>query len=92
MTRKEERAQFAAESVKGADKLYGYKYSIEDVECGLQQGAEWADKTMLNKACKWLKENMGNYIIEHPFFPAGSSVTVEEDKMVEDFRKAMEGE
>lgn len=53
---------------------------------------EWADETMLNKACEWLKENMGNYIIEHPFFPAGSSVTVEEDKMVEDFRKAMEGE
>ena len=51
---------------------------------------EWVNKTMLDKACEWLKENMSNYIIEHPFFPAGSSVTVEEDKMVKDFRKAME--
>ena len=92
MTRKEEREQFAAESVKGADKLYGYKYSIEDVESAIIDGAEWADETMLNKAYEWLKENMGNYIIEHPFFPAGSSVTVEEDKMVEDFLKAMKGE
>ena len=90
MIRKEEREQFAAESVKGADKLYGYKYTIKDVECAIIDGAEWADKTMLDRACEWLKENMGNYIIEHPFFPSGSSVTVEEDKMVEDFRKAME--
>ena len=47
MTRKEEREQFAAESIKGADKLYGYKYSIKDVECACLLGAEWAD----NRIC-----------------------------------------
>lgn len=58
------------------------------------KGAENVEYTrtdaFIEKACEWLKENMSNYIIEHPFFPAGSSVTVEEDKMVEDFRKVME--
>ena len=83
MTRKEEREQAA--------RLYSPNNAHYTADT-FEYGAEWADKTMLVKACEWLKENMGNYIIEHPFFPSGSSVTIEEDKMVEDFRKAMEGE
>lgn len=39
-------------------------------------GAKYADKTMLDKACKWLKD--GGYF-------ANSNETIE------DFRKAMEG-
>lgn len=84
MTRKEEREQFAKEQVKGAEKLYGYKYSIEDVECACLSGAEWADKTMLDKVCKWLEENTPNYInyfIEHDF-----------PVFIDDFKKAMKGE
>ena len=83
MTREEEREQAA--------RLYSPNNAHHTADT-FEYGAEWADKTMLVKACEWLKENMSNYIIEHPFFPAGSSVTVEEDKMVEDFRKAMKGE
>lgn len=26
------------------------------------KGAEWADKTMIEKACEWLKENLQDYI------------------------------
>lgn len=41
------------------------------------EGAEWADKTMLDRACEWL-ENGGYF--------------VNSNETIEDFRKAMEGE
>ena len=28
------------------------------LECAFTKGAEWADTTMLNKVCEWLKENV----------------------------------
>lgn len=28
------------------------------LECAFTKGAEWADKTMLDKVCEWLKENV----------------------------------
>ena len=42
-------------------------------------GAEWADRTMIDKAYKWLKDNIEYYYYVENF-----------DKMIEDFRKAME--
>lgn len=82
MTRKEEREQFAAESIKGADKLYGYKYSIKDVECACLLGAEWADKTMLDKVCEWVKK----HYIEYAHNRLG------QEYMIDDLREAMKGE
>ena len=64
MTRKEEREQFANEYVKGADKLYGYKYSIKDVEFGIIDGAEWADENMKNKLIAELTKLRDNAIEE----------------------------
>lgn len=52
-----------------------------------EEGAKWADKTMLDKAVKWLVMNASDYAI---------STTDDEDNcvvsldMVEDFCKAME--
>lgn len=43
----------------------------------------------IEKACEWLKDNVSNYIIEHPF---SSNVDFEENKMIEDFKKYMKGE
>ena len=31
---------------------------------GFRRGAEWADKTMIEKACMWLDNNAENYIID----------------------------
>ena len=42
--RVKEREQKAAEYVKGADRLYGYKFGIEDVRVAFLSGAEWADE------------------------------------------------
>ena len=50
-----------------------------------EEGAKWADNTMIGKACKWVKENFKCYV--------GSDVSpyyIYVDEFVEAFRKAME--
>lgn len=54
---------------------------MESFRCG----AQWADKTMIDKACKWLSENISNYIDVYV-----SDYSIYEDELIEDFRKAME--
>lgn len=51
----------------------------------LHKGVEQGKKEMLEKACKWLEENAGSYLL-YPF--------CEYDKgaLLEDFRKAMKEE
>lgn len=53
------------------------------------EGAEWADKTMLDRACEWLKENIDLYAYE------SSNTHYPEIKLTEcfeeAFRQAMEG-
>ncbi len=44
---------------------------------GFIQGAEWADKTMLDKACEWLR----NY-----------NTGVRGEEFINEFREAMKGE
>ena len=63
---------------------YPYEGGIKGLICENSipifiQGAEWADKTMINKACEWLKENIEGGV--HPQSAYG---------FVEKFRKAME--
>ena len=73
------------EEIEGAAKQkYSYKRGIKGLICENSipvfiQGAEWADKTMINKACEWLKENIEGGV--HPQSAYG---------FVDRFRKAME--
>lgn len=55
-----------------------------------EAGAEWADKTMIDKACKWLDDNFMNLIWgkTRSVYAGGNFATV--DEMIADFRKAME--
>lgn len=48
-----------------------------------QEGAKWADKTMIEKACNWIKANMPNYI------NFGEGFIYEVD-MADDLRKYLE--
>lgn len=51
-----------------------------------EEGAKWADKTMIDKACEWLKENIHKYqeYDESGFYH-------EKNKFLfKDFKKAME--
>lgn len=53
------------------------------------EGAEWADKTMLDRACEWLKKNIDLYAYE------SSNTHYPEIKLTEcfeeAFRQAMKG-
>lgn len=75
MGRQEERKQAAYEIV-GAN-IYD-KYFRET----FVKGAKWADKTMVDKACKWLASHINDYLVK------GRDI----DYMFDDFRKAMEDE
>ena len=86
MTREKELYK-ASEKYRKEREQCGVKDPIllDEVDEAFYLGAEWADKTMLKKACKWLEENAGSYLL-YPF--------CEYDKgtLLEDFKKAMEGE
>lgn len=42
-------------------------------------GAEWADKTMIDKACDWLARNIANYVC--------SDGEIELQELIDDFRR-----
>lgn len=54
MSRQEE-IKAEALSVKGVPEDYSM---IDCFRLGFQEGAKWADRTMLDKVCEWLKENV----------------------------------
>ncbi len=67
-----------------ADFSYGGNYKSLQKQCFIE-GAEWADKTMIEKACEWLTKHLHDYDrIE------GYEVFRDVKSFVNDFRKAME--
>ena len=75
MTRREEieqQAEMFRQPYKGSGN---YSTSI-DIKNAFQEGAKWADRTMIEKATQWLFENVFYY--------------PDESDNVELFRKAME--
>ena len=55
---------------------------------GYVDGAEWADRTMIEKACEWLDCYIDNYL----FIDAENKAGIKWDDFINDFRKAMKGE
>ena len=53
-------------------------------QVGFKFGAKWADKTMIDKACEWLSDNLWIYL-DDMIKPRGGF-----EKLESDFRKAME--
>ena len=49
------------------------------------EGAKWADKTMIDKACEWIKNNKHLYKVL-----SFGSLSTDWDKFIREFRKAME--
>lgn len=67
MTREEEIQQAMKESVYETIYSSGYGFTPQAtdlLECAFIKGAEWADKTMLDRVCKWLKKNIDLYTYE----------------------------
>ena len=61
MTREKEIEQAMKESI--AETIYASGWGMTPqatdlLECAFTKGAMWADRTMLDKVCEWLKENV----------------------------------
>lgn len=76
MSREDERLEQA--------KFYNDK-GVKDPHIHFLRGSEWADSSMIDKACEWLEENMIDVGIR---FIRGDEIK----DIVDLFRKAMEGE
>ena len=55
------------------------------IQKAFEEGAKWADKTMIEKVCKWLKDNLANRIYDRDCY-----LDTFTELFIEDFRKAME--
>ena len=94
MTRKEER-------VKQAVKEQSELYQQPEWRAGFIAGAKWADQTMLDKACEWLKLRISVDIpIEtnesgEPLADRRIAAQIERlkaaDEFIAEFRQAMKG-
>lgn len=71
MTREEQIKQAAMDEPRVALGSYQRAFTL---------GAQWADKTMLEKACKWLNE----------YCRYGCCEYIEKNEFINDFKKAME--
>jgi len=82
MTRKEEIKQAGLYYANNLDDIKPNDEFSKNLCIALGQayikGAEWADRTMLNRVCEWLKENLPIYAQPNTF--------------IDEFIKAMKGE
>lgn len=72
------------EIVKQAVKEQSQLYQQPEWRAGFISGAEWADKTMLDRACEWLKDihNIEKHL---------GILTSRTEDLSKAFRQAMEG-
>ena len=85
MTR-EEQIQKLIDEETGIDN-----YGSLDYQIGVCDGVRLADRTMLDRACKWLKENIDLYAFEGISIKSGFTEIKLTDNFEDDFRQAMEG-
>lgn len=78
MTRNEEIQKLIDEEM-GIDNYGSLAFQI-----GVEYGVEYADKTMINKACEWFKNNWREYVYQDKDGIVGFM------HWESDFRKAME--
>ena len=76
---------------KQAVKEQSALYESPEWRAGFISGAEWADKTMLDRACEWLKENIDLYTFEGISIKSGFTEIKLTDVFETAFRQAMKG-
>lgn len=91
MTREQEIKEQAEKKALEPSRLmhpYAKQYKVMSAyEIGFIEGAEWADRTMIDKACEWLYE----YNRKQANKMFGTVHTADVTINVADFRKAMKG-
>ena len=70
-----------------ANFSYNGNYKELQKQCFIQ-GAKWADKTMINKVCAWLKQHKEDY----NKYDAWRGEYVDFNALITDFKKAMQNE
>lgn len=70
------------EIVKQAVKKQSQLYQSSEWRAGFISGAMWADKTMLDKVCKWLEDNVHYAVFDKKIELAGVELS-------EDLRKSI---
>lgn len=83
MTREEEIRNEAKLKCNDIASEVDYKYSA--AYDGFVMGAEQADKTMIDKACEWLKQNAKDYVVT--CYDEGE---LNDEDLLNDFKKAVE--
>lgn len=68
------------------DGCWSDKNDIELVKKAFIEGAKWADKTMIEKACKWLEQHQEDYNM----YDAWCGDYVNFKSLIIDFSKAMD--
>ena len=56
------------------------------IERAFIEGAKWADKTMIERVCEWLKDNANGYLDWYDW----EECRLNTDNLLYDFKKAME--
>lgn len=81
MTRDEEIRRAAGNvAIRDNKGQYAHGFLMQALREAFTEGAEWADRTMIERACQWLKENLDDYLDVGVTF------------LVSDFKKAMQNE
>lgn len=67
------------------------RYDLSDLEWAFEEGAKWADKTMIVKVCEWLKDMACIYAYwEYNGDTYEKEVVYDTEQLIKDFKKAME--
>ena len=75
-------------------KVQGVPEDYSKIDCfrlGFFEAVKWADRTMLDKVCEWLKENIDLYAAERISIKSGYPEIVLTDYFEKNFRQAMGG-
>lgn len=83
----EERAEEYGKQFIGMCSSYEAYAEREDVEKAYIQGANDQRKIYIDKACEWLEDNADKFYMSSS---QADDCYFDTDKMIEDFRKAME--
>lgn len=89
MTRKEEIKYASKDYVNyllDKQEYHNENYTEDDIRQAFEEGAKWADKTMIEKACKWLEQHQEDY----DMYDAWLGDYVSFKAFIKDFRKAIE--
>lgn len=86
MTREEE-INKQADIYIGHSQDVGEDISITKMRNAFIKSAKWADKTMIERVCNWLKQSEDDY---YKYDAWKGDYYVDFDTLIEDLRKAME--